>query len=102
MVNCTATRPRRAFCKRPPAPRKPKGKPGQPFFGARRCGGPNGVSFLEEEGTALGTAALNETTKITQICILLMEHPGFLELAHNHGLYGYILSYGTYPPPRAP
>ena len=28
------TRLRRAFGKRPPAPRKPKGKPGRPFAGA--------------------------------------------------------------------
>ena len=35
VVNCTIKkRPRRAFGKRPPAPRKPKGKPGRPFVGA--------------------------------------------------------------------
>jgi hypothetical protein len=32
------TRPRRAFGKRPPAPRKPKGKPGRPFVGAHGGG----------------------------------------------------------------
>ena len=39
VVNCTIkTRPRRAFGKRPPAPRKPEGKPGWPFAGARGGG----------------------------------------------------------------
>ena len=42
--NCTIkTRPRHAFEKRPPAPRKPKGKPGRPFFGAR--GGGSNLTF---------------------------------------------------------
>ena len=37
--NCTIkTRPRRAFGKRSPAPRKPKGKPGRPFVGAHGGG----------------------------------------------------------------
>ena len=36
------TRPRRAFGKRPPAPRKPKGKPGRPFVGAH--GGGTGIN----------------------------------------------------------
>ena len=35
-------RPRRAFGKRPPAPRKPKGKPGRPFAGAHGGGGGSG------------------------------------------------------------
>ena len=36
---CTInTRPRRVFGKRPPAPRKPKGKPGRPFVGAHGGG----------------------------------------------------------------
>ena len=42
MMNYTTkTRPRRAFGERPPAPRKPKGKLGRPFVGARG-GGPRG------------------------------------------------------------
>ena len=52
---CIKTRPRRAFGKRPPAPRKPKGKPGRPFFGARG-GGPG-----DEQGTS-HLAAVCETT----------------------------------------
>ena len=35
-------RPRRAFGKRPPAPRKPKGKPGRPFVGAHGGGSQKG------------------------------------------------------------
>jgi len=35
-------RPRRAFGKRPPAPRKPKGKPGRPFVGAHGGGSGRG------------------------------------------------------------
>ena len=54
---CTIkTRPRRrAFGKRPPAPRKPKGKPGRPFFGAR------GGGLGDEQGTS-HLSAVRETT----------------------------------------
>ena len=56
--NCTTkTRPRRAFGKPPPPPRKPKGKPGRPSFEARG-GGPPRPNKAQKHGAGFETKAV--------------------------------------------